>query len=446
MPGKTRDGGFLDRWAGHMPGVTAAVPPLTAPPTGSIRSLLHRRDFRAFLLARMAPALAGGALSVVLGFHLYALTRNPLDLGWLGLAEAVPAVGLVLYGGHAADRHSRRWITLVTLAAQAALALGLALGTAGGLGAALILVVAVLRGTVRALGEPAIVGLQAQVIPAEHALRAVSVLGSAGRAAFLLGPALGGLLYAAAGPAVAYAVIAAFYVAGAVLLRSGVPDRGPVAPARAGGAAVAIVEGIRYVFSDQVMVGSMMLDLFAVFFGGATALLPVYAADILHVGPAGLGLLRAASSFGGLAAMLLATRHPPRARAGLVLHLVVAGFGVSIIVFGLSTSFALSLAALACAGAFDGVSMVIRQAIMQLIAPDGMRGRIAAVRSVFITSSNELGDFESGIAASLIGAVPAVWLGGVITLAVVAVTAWRAPVLRRLDLGHAERQSAAAGR
>ena len=309
----------------------------------------------------------------------------------------------------------------------------------------LILVVAALRGTVRALGEPAIVGLQAQVIPPDQALRAVSVLGSAGRAAFLAGPALGGLLYAAAGPAVTYAVIAALYLLGAVLLQRGVPERRPIGRARSGGAAVAIVEGIRYVFSDQVMVGSMMLDLFAVLFGGATSLLPVYAADILHVGPAGLGLLRAASSAGGLAAMLLATRHPPRARAGLVLHLVVAGFGVSIIVFGLSTSFALSMVALACAGAFDGVSMVIRQAIMQLVAPDGMRGRIAAVRSVFITSSNELGDFESGVAASLIGAVPAVWLGGAVTLAVVAVTAWRAPVLRRLDLGHAERLSAAAG-
>jgi hypothetical protein len=392
----------------------------------------------------MAPALAGGGLSVVLGFHLYALTKNPLDLGWLGLAEAVPAVGLVLYGGHVADRHSRRRLTLASLAAQAVLAGALALGTAGGLGAALILVVAALRGTVRALGEPALIGLQAQVIPPNEALRAVSVLGSAGRAAFLAGPALGGLLYAAAGPAVTYAAIAALYLAGAVLLQSGVPERPPTTPTRVGGATAAIAEGLRYVFSDEIMVGSMMLDLFAVFFGGATALLPVFAADILHVGPAGLGLLRAASSAGGLAAMLVATHHPPRARAGLVLHLVVAGFGVSIIVFGLSTSFALSLAALAAAGACDGVSMVIRQAIMQLIAPDAMRGRIAAVRSVFITSSNELGDFESGVAASLVGAVPAVWLGGLVTLAVVAVTAWRAPVLRRLDLGHAERHSAAA--
>lgn len=227
------------------------------------------------------------------------------------------------------------------------------------------------------------------------------------------------------------------------MLATGVPERPAPVRVATGGAVVAIVRGLRTVFSNQVMVGSMLLDLFAVFFGGANAMLPVFAASILHVGPAGLGLLRAAPAAGGLAAMLFATRHPPRARAGLALHLAVAGFDVSIIVFGLSTSFALSLAALVCAGVCDGVSMVIRQSIMQLIAPDGMRGRIAAVRSVFIISSNELGDFESGVAASLLGAAPAVWLGGMVTLAVVAVTAWRAPGLRRLDLGRIERQQAA---
>ena len=409
-------------------------------------ALLSRPDFRAFLFARIAPSLATGGLSVVLGFHLYELTHNPLDLGWLGLAEAVPTIGLMLYGGHAADRHSRRWLTVAALTAQAALAGGLALGTVAGLGPGLILGVAALRGIARAFGEPAITGLQAQVVPAENTMRAVSVLGSAGRAASLAGPALGGLLYAAAGPAWTYGAIGVLYLAGAALLQVGVPDRAPPVHASTGGVTAAILEGLRYVFSDQVMVGSMLLDLFAVFFGGATALLPIFAADILHVGPAGLGLLRAAGSAGGLAAMLITTRHPPRERAGLALLLAVSGFGVSIIVFGLSTSFALSLAALAFAGACDGVSMVIRQGIMQLMAPDRMRGRIAAVRSVFITSSNELGDFESGVAASLLGAVPAVWLGGVVTLAIVAATAWKAPVLRRLDLRHAERRQAVAAR
>jgi MFS family permease len=187
------------------------------------------------------------------------------------------------------------------------------------------------------------------------------------------------------------------------------------------------------------MIGSMALDLFAVFFGGATALLPIFATDILHVGPAGFGVLRAAMSVGGLAAMLVAVRHPPRARAGLALHLAIAGFGLSIITFALSTSFVLSVIALTLAGACDGVSMVVRQAILRLVAPPAMRGRISAVRSVFINSSNELGDFESGVMAKFLGAVPAVWIGGVITLVVVAATAACAPKLLKLDLGAMER-------
>ena len=400
-------------------------------------ALVQRQEFRAFLVARMVSGLARGGLSVTLGFHLYTLTRDPLYLGWLGLAEAVPAVGLVLIGGHAADRWSRHSLTVNTLALQAVLAACLGLTTCWRPDPALILAIAVLRGTVRAVGDPAFIGLQAQVIPTHDTLRALAKLGSAGWGGALAGPTVGGLLYAVVGPGWTYVAIGLVYLAGGTLVLGGVSNRG-APPGAAGGSniAAAIAEGIRFVISDQVIIGSMMLDLFAVFFGGLNGLLPIFAADILHVGSVGLGLLRGASAAGAFAAMLLATRHPPRNRAGWILHLAVAGFGVSVIVFGLSGNFGLSLAALACAGACDGVSMVIRQAIAQLFAPDDMRGRIAAIRSIFITSSNELGNFESGVAASLFGVVPAVWLGGAITLAVVAVTAWRAPVLRRLDLDH----------
>ena len=195
-----------------------------------------------------------------------------------------------------------------------------------------------------------------------------------------------------------------------------------------------IAEGLRYVFHDQILLGSMALDLFAVFFGGATALLPVFATDILHVGPVGFGLLRSASAGGSLAAALMAGRFLPQRQAGKALLAVIGGFGVSMVVFGLSRDLALSLLALFVAGLCDGTSVVIRRAILRLASPDPMRGRIAAVKSVFVGSSNELGAFESGMAAALIGAAPAVWAGGLVTLGIVAFTAWRAPLLRRLDL------------
>jgi MFS family permease len=205
-----------------------------------------------------------------------------------------------------------------------------------------------------------------------------------------------------------------------------------------------IIEGIRIVWHDEILIGSMALDLFAVFFGGATALLPIFATEILHVGPAGFGLLRAAQSLGALAAMLVAVRHPPRRHAGLALFAAIAGFGVAIITFALSTSFVLSFLALAVAGMCDGVSMVVRQAIQRLMVPGPMRGRISAVRSVFINASNELGDVESGVLASVAGPVATVWIGGVITLGVVAVTAIRAPRLRRLNLAELEARNAGA--
>ena len=399
--------------------------------------LLRDPVFRAFLIANMAERFGAAAMTVLLGFQVYELTHNPLNLAWLGLVEAVPGISLVLYGGHVADRHSRRRIMLAATALLAALAAGAALVSGQGQRHALhfLFLLAFLAGAVRAFDNPAASGLEAQVLPIQHMLPGIALLATTSRVADALGPLAGGLAWATLGPAWTYSAIALVFAASCAALLLGVPEQPLPNPGQNRQTAVQnIAEGIRYVARDQILLGSMLLDLFAVFFGGATALLPVFATTILHVGPVGFGLLRSASAAGSLLAALLAGRLLPQRRAGQTLLAVIAGFGVSIVVFGLSRSLPLSLAALFVAGLCDGTSVVIRRAIQRLASPEGMRGRIAAVKSVFVGSSNELGAFESGVAASLLGASAAVWGGGLVTLGIVAGTAWLAPRLRRLDL------------
>lgn len=403
----------------------------------SARLLLRDGVFRAFLVANVSERFASSALSVLLGLQVWEMTRNPLDLAWLGLAEAIPGITLVLYGGDVADRHSRRRIVLVASALLAALAGVIAVVAWQGRDHALpvLLLLAFLVGVVRAFEDPAASGLEAQVVPAQHVLPGIALLATTGRLANVFGPAAGGFAWAALGPAGTYAAIAALFAASWAAVLVGVPEQPAPAPVAGEQATLRrIGDGVRYVARDQVLLGSMMLDLFAVFFGGATALLPVFATTILQVGPVGFGLLRSASSAGSLAAALLTGRFLPAHRAGEVLLLVVGGFGVSMVVFGLSRSLPLSLAALFVAGLCDGTSVVIRRAILRLASPESMRGRIAAVKSLFVGSSNELGAFESGVAASLVGASAAVWGGGLATLGIVALTAVLAPRLRRLDL------------
>lgn len=403
---------------------------------GSALQLLRRGDFRAFLAAIVLAGLGESALSVLLGVTVWELARDPLALGWLGLIEAAPAIGLVLLGGHAADRFPRRWLVVGCRLALAGLAAGVALGATlpGPVFLPLLYGLAFGIGVVRAFADPAHSGLEAQVVPFHLAVQAGSVLGSTSRAFRLAAPVAGGFLYQWTGPVVTYAVIAGLLASSAAVVWWFIPPRSaPGGHAATGGVIANISEGVRFVFSDQVLVGSMALDLFAVFFGGVMGLLPVFA-DLLGWGAQGVGIMRAAMASGALLAMLVAVRHPPRERAGLALHLAIGGFGVAIIVFGLSVTFWLSVAALFAAGVCDGISVVVRHAIMRMVAPEGMRGRIAAVRMVFINSSNELGDFESGVAAHLFGPAAAVWGGGLVTLGVVAVTAAIAPRLRRLDL------------
>lgn len=399
--------------------------------------LLALREFRALLGARSTNALAVSALATVVAFQTYDLTRDPLSLGWLGLVEAIPALSLVLFGGHLADRRDRRAIVLVASAIVTASALALAILSSGG-GAPLLGILAVIFATGIASGfeRPALTALEAQVIPREKAARGISILNSVSQGGAILGPAVGGIAIAVVGIATTYVGIAILLAVStgclSLISRKPIPERIEGEPIRQ-----SLLGGIRYVARTPALVGSMALDLFAVFFGGAIALLPIFATDILYVGPVGLGVLRTAPSVGALLVMLVATRRPPSRHAGGTLLLAVAGFGLSMIVFGASSIFAVSLAALFFAGVTDGLSMIIRNTILRVLSPERIRGRVASVNWVFIGASNELGAFESGVAARLFGTVPSVIAGGILTLAVVGLTAWLVPSLRSLDIDRA---------
>jgi MFS family permease len=407
---------------------------VSAAPT---RSLLVLREFRALIGARSTNALAVSALATVVAFQTYDLTRDPLSLGWLGLVEAIPALSLVLFGGHLADRQDRRTIVVIASSIVTLCAIALAILSAGG-GITLvgILVVIFATGVASGFERPALTALEAQVVPRAEAARGVSYLSSVSQGGAIIGPAAGGIAIAVVGIPATYGAIAVLLVISTVCLtlisRKPVPDRIEGEPMLQ-----SLLGGIRYVARTPALVGSMALDLFAVFFGGAIALLPIFATDILHVGAVGLGVLRTAPSVGALLVMLIATRRPPSRHAGRMLLVCVAGFGVSMIVFGASTIFAVSLVALFFAGVTDGVSMIIRNTILRVLSPDRIRGRVASVNWVFIGASNELGAFESGVAARLFGTVPSVVGGGILTLAVVGATAWLVPSLRSLDIGTA---------
>ncbi|ADV66876.1 MFS transporter [Deinococcus maricopensis] len=389
-------------------------------------------EFRALLASGVASSFASRALAVVIGYQIYQLTKSPLALGWLGLVEAAPALGLALIGGHVADRRDRRRILLITRVIMLVTALMMAF--VGGTSLAALYTLVFITGLARGFGDPASSAFETQVVPMGAFVNAGSWLGSAGQAAAMVGPAVGGFAFDLMGARGAYLMIAVLHAVSLVTLALIAPKPLPVMPGDPEPIGQSIRTGVQFVARDRVLVGSMALDLFAVLFGGAVALLPVFAHDILKVGATGLGFLVAAPSVGALLAMLWATRHPPLARAGLSLLLNIAGFGVSIIVFALSRSLWLSLVALALSGAFDGVSMVIRRAIVRLRTPDHLRGRVAAVSLLFIGSSNEIGAFESGVAANLLGTARSVWAGGIVTLLVVAATAGLVPELRHLSL------------
>ncbi len=394
---------------------------------------LRFREYRAFLAAQGAVFGATQVQSAVLGWQLYAITGDPLSLGLVGLAEAVPFLALTLVGGWAADRADRRRLSLASLlllAASGAWLLWLSAGSAPPSALSLYLAQA-LAGVGRAFFRPASTALGTELIPRESYHNAAAWRSSVFHLAMVLGPAAGGGLIALGGPRLAYAVVVALAGAGLAAIAAIAPR--PRSPAPGGRILGELGDGVRFVFGQPLLLGAMSLDLFAVLFGGATALLPVFARDVLRVDEVGFGLLRAAPAVGSVLMSLGLARFGHFRRAGRALLWAVALFGLSWIAFALSRSFTLSLAILAVGGALDNVSVVLRSTLLQVYTPQEKMGRVSAVNGFFIGSSNELGAFESGVAARLLGVVPSVVLGGALTVLTVAVVAWRAPALRRLE-------------
>ena len=400
---------------------------------------LRVRDFRWFVVSMLAMTAGAQIQATVVGWQIYALTRDPLALGLIGLTEALPFIGVALFAGHAADRRDRRTMALSALGLLCLCSAGfLVLTAAPGLVRAghvwpLYLVVFA-TGFGRSWLQPARQALGAELVPRELYANAIAWRSSIWQFASVTGPALGGLLYGWAGVVAAYAVagtLMTLAVAALALVRPR-PPRPPADGAAREPMLRSLLGGIRFVRGSPIVLAALSLDMFSVFFGGAVALLPVFAAEILHVGPQGLGMLRAAPAAGSVLMSLVVAHRPPFRRAGRALLTAVAVFGVCTIGFGLSRSFPLSLALLLVAGMADNVSVVIRSTLVQTLTPEALLGRVSAVNSIFIGSSNEIGAFESGVAARLLGVQPAVVFGGVATLVVVLVTARLAPALRRL--------------
>ncbi len=391
------------------------------------------RDFKLFQAARLMSILGMQMQSVAIGWQIYSMTGRPMSLAWVGLAQFFPAVGLTLVTGHTADRVERRKILLVCHVAMALLSGALFWTMRTGTDrASAIYVVLVGVGVARAFLGPANQSILPTLVPTEHFGNAVAWGSSFWQVAMVLGPTAGGLLYAALGGAAGVYGIAAACSLGACALVALMETREAPA-ARSPVTRSSVLAGVRYVVSNPIVFGAICLDLFAVLLGGATALLPVYARDILHLGPWALGALRSAPAAGAAVTAFALAFRPIERAAGAKMFAGVAVFGAATIAFGLSRSFAVSLVALVVIGASDMVSVFVRSALVQLATPDAMRGRVSAVNMVFIGASNELGEFESGLTAQWLGAVSAVVLGGVGTLVVVAICAWRFPSLRRVN-------------
>ncbi len=403
----------------------------TKSPNQEFTASLKIPDIRFFIGSIGFFMLASRSLAVVIGFQIYKLTHSPMALGWLGLVEAVPAIGLVLIGGHVADHFNRHRILLITRAASVLCALTLALLSKSITALWYLYAVIFLAGVARGFADPANTAFEAQVVPKHLTVNASSWIGSTWIGCSIIGPAAIGFIFDAWGASGSYFLITVFFILSWICTTL-IRPKPQTMPQRQESMLKSIAIGWRFVFHNQPLLAAMALDLFAVFFGGAVALLPIYANDILHVGAKGLGILNAAPSVGAMIMMLIATHRAPIARAGRNLLLTVTGFGLSMLIFAFSKNFILSLIALMFSGIFDGISMVIRRSMVRLLSPEDMRGRISGVSWIFITSSNELGAFESGMLAAWIGTIPCVAVGGLLTLMVVVLTSWWAPQLREL--------------
>ncbi len=403
-------------------------------PGDSRAAPLRNPDFRLLMAFRLFTILSYQGVAVTVGWHVYEETRDPWMLGLIGLAEVLPYFCVAPFAGYLVDVLPRR-----RLGAVAATGLGitplLLVAIAGGwwasAGVAIIYAAIALTGCVRAFLGPVYNALFARVLPREQYVRGAGLGSIVFQSALVTGPAIAGFLVAWAGKPVAYGISVLFAILAAIaMLRLKVSEPAPQlqrAPILA-----SIVEGGRFVFGHQVLLAALALDMFAVMFGGAISLAPAFLKEILHYGPEGLGIMRAAPALGAVAMGVWLARHPLDRNAGRILLLAVVGFGLCMIGFGLSRAFWLSVFFLLLSGVCDGVSVVTRSTIMQLATPDHMRGRVSSINGLFVGSSNEIGAFYAGSMARLLGLVPAVVLGGCVTMGVAAVAAWRAPRLRRL--------------
>ncbi|MEP6732411.1 MAG: MFS transporter [bacterium] len=410
-------------------------PASTAVPHDAYVALRHR-DFRWYIFSTFTMTLGSQLQAVVVGWQVYTITHDPLSLGLIGLAEALPFIAVALPAGYVADRWNRRDVSVLALFVLALCSVALLLFSAGtGLlaryGVWPIYTVIFASGIARSLLQPARQALGAELVPRAELENAVAWRSSTWQTAAVVGPAIGGLLYGFSGAVTAYSVDAALMVlalVGMVVMKYAPGERTIGRTSML----IDLLSGLKFVWQQPVILGALSLDLFSVFLGGAEALLPVFASEILHVGPQGLGILRAAPAVGAVSMGVFLAHRPPIERAGRTLLIAVGTFALAIIGFGLSTSFWLSLFLLGLSGMADSISVVIRSTLLQLLTPADMLGRVSAVNSVFIGSSNELGAFESGVAARLLGTVPAVVIGGVAALGVVGLTARLVPRLRGL--------------
>ena len=399
-------------------------------------SPLRHRAFVQFWCARIASGFGFQMLSVAVGWQIHAITGRAFDLGLIGLVQFVPSVLLALPAGHVADQFERRRVVLIgQIVEWTAIVLLAVLTLLGRIHEAGILLLVFVIGVAKAFESPSMQSLLPALVPPAILPRAVAVSGSAFQMAMILGPAVGGLLYVA-GPGVVYLSAAALYLVAATMMALLRYEQAP--PKREPATLKALFAGVHFIRERKDVLGVISLDLFAVLLGGVTSLLPIFARDILHTGPWGLGLLRAAPAVGALLMSLWLAKHDLQRRVGMIMFASVAGFGVATLVFAVSTVLWLSLAALFALGAFDMVSMVIRGSLVQLDTPDAMRGRVNAVNSIFINTSNQLGEFESGMLAAWLGAVGSAVVGGIGTLVVVGLWMGMFPTLRRRQKLHME--------
>ena len=397
---------------------------------------LRNPNFLWYVASLVSLTLGTQIQATVVAWQVYAITKDPLSLGLVGLAEALPFITAALYAGHIADRHDRKLLALIALTVQLGCAIALLLLTvyARRLLSVTILpifVVVGVSGLARSLLQPARTALGAEIVPRETYTNAITWRSSLWQFAAVVGPAAGGIMYGFSGATLAY-IVETVLCAIALLLFAQIAYTRLPAVVTEMTIGENLTVGIRFLMTQPELLGAQLLDLFSVLFGGAPALLPIFASEILHVGPQGLGILRAAPAAGAVLISVLLVHRRMR-KAGPMLFICVAAFGACWILFALSRWFWISLALLVISGMLDNVSVVIRSTLLTLRTPPHLLGRVSAVNQIFIGSSNEIGSFESGVAAKLLGTVRSVIFGGLITLGVVGVTAWRIPALRRLD-------------